>query len=169
MKVFQDILRRDMGAPKPQRCIADTAITMDDTLEHKKRKSIRDIIFQESKLYFTGCLKKEKKTAEDWFIKRVNDNKITFDPQCKHSIRQIRDILWDVRKSNYGKLVDLDNEAIDLGTYLCAEIEVRLPKKERVDIPMKAYDPKAAKYRKEHSIFKSTNKKTQISHDFGAM
>ena len=168
IKVFQTKIRAE-GAPKPQRCIADTAITMDDTKGHEQRKSIRDIIFRETKLYFTGCLKKEKKTAEDWFIMRVNRNKITFDPQCRHSIRQIQNILWDTKKSNYGKLVDLDNEAIDLGTYFCAEVEERMPKHKEETVPMKAYDPKAKKYRKEHSIFNKRGQRSSISHDYGAM
>lgn len=182
-KICQDInsqqieFRRDLRSPKPQRCLADTAITADDA-GSKKRQTIRDIIFQDTKLYFTGVIKHNEKLSLDWMIKRVNENKITFDPACVHSIRQISNILWATEKKSrtrvtehkarYGVAVDLDNEAIDLGRYICAEIVVRLPSKEEKNEPLPAYSKKAREYREQHSAIKP-GKPYHPSHDFMAV
>lgn len=139
-------IRADHKFLKPTRCIADTAITNNDG-----RQSIRDIIRDKTGIYFNPAHKYDEKQSLDHFINRVNDNRVSFNPSCVHSIRQISEILWDTKKDNYGKLVDLDNEAIDLGRYTDADLRLNLPKKEEFPMPPR-YTKKNRIWREQTSI-----------------
>jgi hypothetical protein len=170
--------RRDFNAPPPYRSLADTAITADDS-SSEDRQTIRDIIFKKTKLYFTGSIKHNERLSTDWLVMRVNENKISIDPSCVHTIRQFKNILWakenqartreTERRGRYGVLVDKDNEAIDLGRYACAEINVRMPSKEEREEPLPAYSREAAEYRAQHQIHNLYGPKKSLSKDFLSM
>jgi hypothetical protein len=66
-------------------------------------------------------------------------------------------------------LVDKDNEAVDLGRYVCAEINVRLPSKEEKEEPLPAYSREAREYRERHQIHNLHGPPKSLSKDFGAM
>ncbi|HLP40144.1 MAG TPA: phage terminase large subunit family protein [Fibrobacteria bacterium] len=137
--------------PKPNRQIADTAITNDDGRE----KSIRDVIFQKTKYYFTGARKHDKKVSLDFFIARINEDKFSMDPDCVFSANQISHLLWSKRKSQYGTPEELGDDAPDLGRYACAEIEAQLKRKPQKEAPIKPYSREGAAYRAQHSITKA--------------
>lgn len=134
--------------PKPNRLIADTAITNDDGRE----KSIRDVIYQKTKYYFQGARKHDKKVSLDFLISRINENKFSIDPDCPFSINQISHLLWSSKKSQYGTPEELGDDAPDLGRYACAEIEAKLKKKPVKEEPIKAYSRQGKEYRDMHSV-----------------
>jgi hypothetical protein len=144
--------KQGIAVPK-SRALADTAITADDG-----RQTIRDIIYKKtSKLYyFQGAKKHDEKLSLDWLIARINENRYTVDPDCVFTINQISHLLWDTKKSRYGKPVDLGNDCVDDLRYACAEIEEKLKRKPPVDEPIKAYSRKGAEYRAQHSVTKAT-------------
>lgn len=145
------LAKQGVAMPKA-RAIADTAITADDG-----RQTIRDIIYKKTKklYYFSGAKKHDEKLSLDWLIARINENRYTVDPDCVFTINQVSHLLWDDKKSRYGKPVDLNNDTVDDLRYACAEIEEklkRLPKKEE---PIPAYSRKGAEYRAQHSVTKA--------------
>jgi hypothetical protein len=142
--------KRGLAVPKA-RALADTAITADDG-----RQTIRDIIYKKTgKLYyFQGAKKHDEKLSLDFLIARINENKYTVDPDCPYTINQISHLLWDTKKSRYGKAVDLNNDCIDDLRYACAEIEEKLKKEPPKEEPIKAYSRKGAEYRAQHSLTK---------------
>ena len=121
---------RSLGLIKPTRNVADTAITNNDG-----RQSIRDMIYEKTKVYYNPAHKYDEKQSLDFLITRVNENRISFDPSCKHTIRQYSDLRWSLNKSRYGKADDLDNDSVDVGRYCDADLRKVYPKKEEKPIP----------------------------------
>lgn len=121
---------RAQGFGKPSRNIADTAITNDDG-----RQSIRDMIFDKTKIYYSPAHKHDEKQSLDHLISRVNENRITFDPSCVHSIRQYGELMWDTKTDRYGKAKDLDNDSVDVGRYCDSDLRKAFPKKDFQPMP----------------------------------
>lgn len=118
-ETFVELRKVHPKMPKPSRLIADTAITNDID----GRQTIRDLIYERTKLFFQGAHKHDEKTSLDWTIARINENRYTVDPDCTYTIDKISHLLWDKKKSRYGKPVDIGVDPIDILRYIDAEIK----------------------------------------------
>lgn len=139
-------LKKKYNAPRPQKLIADTAIINNDG-----RKSIRDTIYSKTGLYFTGAHKHGEQHSLNLLIIRINENKLSIDPSCFHTSRQIQNLLWNPRN---GKPIDLDNDACDVLRYVCYEVNAGGTRSGDSDKPLEAYSSKARKYREENSFLR---------------
>jgi len=150
---------RSIGAPKPQRCIADTAITNNDG-----RQSIRDMIMDKTGIYFNPAHKYDEKQSLDHLISRINQDRIVFHPSCVHSIRQYSELMWSLKVSRYGKANDLDNDSIDVGRYCDSDLRLGFPKKE--SMPMPPRYTRANKLWRQKTGIKGINPQTQAGNDW---
>jgi len=153
---------RAEGMPKPKMNVADTAITNNDG-----RQSIRDIIHAKTGIYFNPAQKHDEKQSLDHLITRINENRITFHPSCKHSIRQYGDLRWSLKTDKYGKAEDLDNDSVDVGRYCDADLRLHFPKKEFRPMP-KTYTRANKLWREKHSI-KAVKPPVTTERDWQAM
>jgi Phage terminase large subunit (GpA) len=133
--------------PRPRRLVADTAITNDID----GRQTIRDLIYARTKLMFQGAHKHDEKVSLDWTIARVNENRLVIDPDCTYAIDKISHLLWDKKKSRYGKPVDLGVDPIDVLRYTDAEIITKKLSKIPEAKPIPAYSRAGAEYRAKTS------------------
>lgn len=157
-----DLRKQHPKMPRPARNIADTAITNDTD----GRQTIRDLIHERTKLYFTGAYKHDEKTSLDWTITRTNENRLTVDPDCTYTIDKISHLLWDKKKSRYGKPVDIGNDPIDILRYVDAEIVKKKLAKTPAPTKIPAYSASGRKYREDHSIKSGTQQPPKPGRDW---
>jgi len=117
---------KNHGAPKPVLRIADRACFNRDG-----RKTVAEILRELTGITFKESIKPGIADSIDDLGTRFSNNLITIDPRCVNTRQQISELLWknDPKESKKEVPVDIEDDAVDVLRYACAELRGSVKKK----------------------------------------
>ena len=133
---------KNHNAPPPQLKIADRACFAQDG-----RKSVSDVLRDLTGITFKPSIKPDVVDSLDSLSARLSNNLLTIDPRCENTIRQIQELSWknDPTESKRERPVDIEDDAVDVLRYICAELRGAVPKKEEPPSLLEVLDRKLAR------------------------
>ena len=133
--------KRNHGAPEPQLKIADAAI-FSETGQQTVASALRDL----TGINFRPSHKYDIKSSMDRLIARFGMGKITLDPRCEQSIKQLKELRYKKPIGEPGKdeIIALEDDAPACLRYLDAEINPSMRRKPDV-VPLEVVLNRRAK------------------------